>query len=61
LAKPRRRRECGVDSRAYVRIKRRAIAKEKCRKRGNAEWKPELYEKVSVKTQLMSDAVRGIT
>jgi hypothetical protein len=47
--------------RAYVKMKRRAIAREKRRKRGNSEWKPELYEKVLVKPQLMSDAVRGIT
>jgi hypothetical protein len=35
------------------------MPKEKRRKRGNAEWKPELNEKVLVKTQPMSDAVMG--
>jgi hypothetical protein len=47
--------------RACVKMKKRAIARDKRRKRGNAEWKPELNEKVLVKTQPMSDAVRGIT
>ena len=47
--------------RDYVKIKKRALAREKRCKRGNAEWKPELDEKVLVKTQPMSDAVRGIT
>jgi hypothetical protein len=47
--------------RPYVKIKMKAIAKGKRRKRGKAEWNPELYEKLLVKTQLMSDAVRGIT
>jgi hypothetical protein len=42
-------------------MKKRAIAREKRRKRGNAEWKPELNERVLIKTQPMSDAVRGIT
>jgi hypothetical protein len=47
--------------RAYLKMKKRAMARKKRRKRGNAEWKPELHEEVFVKTQLMSDAVRGIT
>ena len=47
--------------RAYVKMKKRAMTREKRRKRGNAEWNPELNEKVLVKTQPMSDAVRGIT
>jgi hypothetical protein len=47
--------------RAYVKMKKRAIAREKRRKRGNAEWKPELNEKVIDKTQPMSDAGTGIT
>ena len=48
-------------SRAYVKMEKRAMAREKCRKQGNAEWNPELNEKVLVTTQPMSDAVRGIT
>jgi hypothetical protein len=42
-------------------MKKRAISKEKRCKRGNAEWKTELNEKILVKTQQMSDSVRGIT
>ena len=42
-------------------MKERAMARENRRKRGNAEWNPELNEKVLVKTQPISDAVRGIT
>jgi hypothetical protein len=47
--------------RAYVKMKRRAMAREKRRKRGNAEYKQELYEKILVKTIPMYDAVRGIS
>jgi hypothetical protein len=46
---------------AYVKMKKRALAREKRYKRGNSEWKPELNEMVLVKTQPISDAVRGIT
>jgi hypothetical protein len=56
--------EEGIDDkirRAYVKMKKRAMAREKRRKRRNAEWKPELNEKVLVKTQPTSNAVRGIT
>ena len=54
----------GIDEKirkAYVKMKKRAMAREIRRKRGNAEWNPELNEKVLVKTQPISDAVRGIT
>jgi len=44
-----------------IRMKKREMEREKRRKRGNAEWKPELNEKGLVKTQPISDAVRGIT
>ena len=37
------------------------MAREKYCERGNAEWKPELDEKVIVETQPMSDAVREVT
>jgi len=47
--------------RAYVKMKKRTMAREKLRKRGNAEWNPELNENVLVKKQPISDAVRGIT
>jgi len=47
--------------RAYLSIKKREIEREKRRKRGNAEWKPEINEKDLVKTQPTSNAVRGIS
>jgi hypothetical protein len=42
-------------------MRRRAEAREKRRKRGNAKWEPKMNERVLVKTQPMSDAVKGIT
>jgi hypothetical protein len=47
--------------RAYCRMKKRAEARERRLKRGNAEWKPQVNEKVLVKTQPMSDAVKRVT
>jgi len=47
--------------RAYLNMKKREMKREKRRKRGNGEWKPELNEKGLVKTHPISDAVRGIT
>jgi hypothetical protein len=46
---------------AYSRMRRRAEARERRRKRGNAKWEPKMNDKVLVKTQPMSDAVKGIT
>jgi hypothetical protein len=40
--------------RAYVKMEKRAMAREKRCKRGNADWNPELNEKVLVKTQPIS-------
>jgi hypothetical protein len=54
----------GIDEnirRPYLKMKKRAMEREKRRKRGNAECKPELNEKVLVKIQPISNAVRGIT
>jgi hypothetical protein len=54
----------GIDEKlekAYHRMRKRAEAREKRRKRGNASWKPIFNEKVLVRTQPMSDAVKGIT
>jgi hypothetical protein len=42
-------------------MRKRAEARGRRRKRGNAEWEPKVNEKVLVKTQPMSDAVKGIT
>ena len=39
-------------------MKKRAMASETCPKPGKAEWKPELNEKVLVRTKLISDAVK---
>jgi hypothetical protein len=46
---------------AYRKMRKRADARAKRRKRGNAKWTPVINEKVLVKTQPVSDAVRGIT
>jgi hypothetical protein len=46
---------------AYSKIRKRAEARERRLKRGNAEWVPKLNEKVLVRTQPISDAVKGIT
>jgi hypothetical protein len=48
-------------TRNELRMRRRAKARGRRRKRGNAEWEPKVNEKVLVKTQQMSDAVKGIT
>ena len=37
------------------------MEREKHSRRGNAEWKPQLGERVLVRTQPISDAVKGIT
>ena len=46
---------------AYYKMRKRAVARERRRKKGNAEWEPKVSDKVLVKTQPMSDAVKGIT
>jgi hypothetical protein len=46
---------------AYYKMRKRAKARGRRRKRGNAEWEPKVNGKVLVKTQPMSDAVKGIT
>jgi hypothetical protein len=54
----------GIDEKlekAYNRMRKRAEAREKRHKRGNTTWEPKINEKVLVKTEPMSDAVRGIT
>ena len=47
--------------RAYMKMKKRAMVRKERHMRRNAEWNPELNEKVLVKTQPISDAVRGTT
>jgi hypothetical protein len=46
---------------AYARMRKRALAREKRRKRGKANWEPQLQERVLVKVQPVSDAIKGIT
>jgi hypothetical protein len=46
---------------AYVRMKTKALERERRRRKGNTEWSPQLGEKVLVRTQPVSDAIRGIT
>ena len=46
---------------AYYKMRKRAVARERRRKKGNVEWEPKVNDKVLVKTQPMSDAVKGIT
>ena len=46
---------------AFAKMKRKALEREKRRRRGNAKWKPQVGERVPVRTQRISDAVKGIT
>jgi hypothetical protein len=46
---------------AYAGMRKRALAREKRPKRGNANWEPQLHEKVLVKVQPVSDATQVIT
>jgi hypothetical protein len=46
---------------AYAKMKQKAAARERRSKRGNDIWMPKLNEKVLVRTQPMSDAVKGVT
>jgi len=46
--------------RAFLRMKRKAVERERKRKRGNACWNPELGDKVLVKSQNQSDAAKGV-
>ena len=46
---------------AYSKMRKRAEARQKRRKRGNKKWEPRVNEKVLVKTQPMSDAIKGIS
>jgi len=46
---------------AYKKMKQKAEARQRRRKKGNAVWAPKLNEKVLVKTQPVSDAIKGMT
>jgi hypothetical protein len=46
---------------AYAKMKQKAAARERRNKKGNAIWMPKLNEKVLVRTQPISDAVKGVT
>ena len=61
---PLEQEEEGVEEKmkaAYTKMRKRAEARGRRRKRGNTKWEPRLDEKVLVKTQPMSDAVKGIS
>ena len=45
--------------RAFLRMKRKAADRERKRKKGNANWNPQLGDKVLVKCQNQSDAAKG--
>jgi hypothetical protein len=46
---------------AYAKMKQKAAARERRRKKGNAICTPKLNAKVLVRTQPMSDAIKGMT
>jgi len=46
---------------AYARMKQKAAARKRRHKKGNAIWTPKLNEKVLVRKQPMSDAIKGMT
>jgi len=46
---------------AHAKIKQKAAARESRHKKGNAIWTPTLKQKVWVRTQPMSDAIKGMT
>jgi hypothetical protein len=46
---------------AYARMKRKALKRERRRKKGNTEWNPQVGEEVLVRTQPVSDAIGGFT
>jgi hypothetical protein len=45
---------------AYVKMERKALDREKRRRKGNGEWKPQLGQKVLVRTQPISDTIKDI-
>ena len=45
----------------YAKIKQKEAARERRHKKGNAIWTPKLNEKVLVRIQPMSDAIKGMT
>ena len=48
-------------SKAYERMKKRIEGRKKKRKKGNAHWRPELSDKVLLKTRPVSDAAVAVT
>jgi hypothetical protein len=48
-------------SKACERMKKRIEGRKKKRKQGNAHWKPDLSDKVLLKTQPVSDAATAVT
>jgi len=48
-------------AKAYERMKQRAHERKNKRKHGNATWKPNVRDKVLVRTQPSSDVIAGVT
>jgi len=46
---------------AYAKMKEKASRRDRRWKLGNSRWTPKVNDKVLVKTQPMSDAIKGIT
>ena len=46
---------------AYVKMKEKASRRDRRRQLGNSRWMPKVNDKVLVKTQPMSDAIKGTT
>jgi hypothetical protein len=46
---------------AYIKMKKKASKSDSRRKLGNSRWTPNVNNKVLVKTQPMSDAIKGMT
>ena len=46
---------------AYAKMKEKASKRDRRRKVGNSKWTPKVNDKVLVKTQPVSDAIKGTT
>jgi hypothetical protein len=46
---------------AYAKMRQKAAVRERRQKKGNVIWTPKLNDKVLVRTQPMSDAIKGVT
>jgi hypothetical protein len=60
-ARPRKRGNRRETGKCLRQNEKESVNKGKQSKRGNANWQPKLYERVSVKVHPISDAIKGIT